>query len=95
MPFHKQDAISVNGFNEDFVGWGREDSEFTVRLLNNGTRRRNMKFNGLAYHLYHPMNDRTRLENNDEILRQAIERRLTWCAKGLDQYLETLGSVIK
>ncbi|MHB8808764.1 MAG: glycosyltransferase family 2 protein [Desulfobulbaceae bacterium] len=85
--FHKQDAISVNGFNEDFVGWGREDSEFTVRLLNNGIRRRNMRFNGLAYHLYHPMNDRTRLENNDQILRQTIERRLTWCVKGLDQYL--------
>jgi glycosyltransferase involved in cell wall biosynthesis len=85
--FHKQAAIDVNGFNEEFIGWGREDSEFTVRLLNSGIRRRNMKFNGLAYHLYHPMNDRTRLENNDEILRQTIERRLTWCAKGLDQYL--------
>ena len=85
--FHKQDAIGVNGFNEDFVGWGREDSEFTVRLLNSGIRRQNMKFNGVAYHLYHPMNDRTRLENNDEILRHTIARRLTWCAKGLDQYL--------
>lgn len=86
--FYKQAAIDVNGFNEDFVGWGREDSEFTVRLLNNGIRRRNLKFNGLAYHLYHPMNDRTRLENNDAILRQTIKRRRTWCAKGLDQYLE-------
>lgn len=86
--FHKQDAISVNGFNEEFVGWGREDSEFTVRLINNGIRRRNMKFYGLAYHLFHPMNDRTRLGNNDEILRHTIERKLTWCAKGIDQYLE-------
>lgn len=85
--FYKEDAVAVNGFNEDFVGWGREDSEFTVRLLNTGVRRRNMKFNGLAYHLFHPMNDRARLENNDEILRQTIERRLTWCAKGLNQYL--------
>lgn len=85
--FYREDAVAVNGFNEEFVGWGREDSEFTVRLLNRGVRRRNMKFNGLAYHLYHPMNDRARLESNDEILRQTIERRLTWCAKGLDQYL--------
>ena len=89
--FHKQDAVGVNGFNEEFVGWGREDSEFTVRLLNNGIRRRNMKFNGIAYHLYHRMNDRTRLGSNDEILRQTIARRLTWCAKGLDQYLEPSG----
>jgi len=85
--FHKKDAIRVNGFNEEFIGWGREDSEFTVRLLNSGVRRQNMKFNGLAYHLYHPINDRTRLENNDRILEQTIKQRLTWCEKGLDQYL--------
>ena len=85
--FFKEDAIAVNAFNEEFVGWGREDSEFTVRLLNNGVRRRNMKFNGLAYHLFHPMNDRTRLENNDKILNETIARKLTWCQKGIDQYL--------
>lgn len=85
--FYKRDAIAVNGFNEEFVGWGREDSEFTVRLLNSGIRRRNMKFNGLTYHLYHPMNDRARLESNDEILRRTIMRGLTWCDRGIDQYL--------
>jgi len=85
--FFKEDAISVNGFNEEFVGWGREDSEFTVRLLNNGVKRRNMKFNGLAYHLYHPMNDRTRLVDNDQILNETIEKKLTWCRKGINQYL--------
>lgn len=85
--FYRQDAIAVNGFNEEFVGWGREDSEFTVRLLNRGVKRRNMKFHGLAYHLFHPMNDRSRLENNDDILRRTIRERLSWCSKGLDQYL--------
>lgn len=86
--FYKKDAIAVNGFNEEFVGWGREDSEFTVRLLNTGIRRQNMKFYGLAYHLYHPMNDRTRLEQNDRILQQAIAQKLTWCEKGINQYFE-------
>jgi hypothetical protein len=27
----KKDLVAVNGFNEDFVGWGREDSELVVR----------------------------------------------------------------
>lgn len=85
--FFKEDAIGVNGFNEEFLGWGREDSEFTVRLLNRGVIRQNMKFNGLAYHLFHPKNDRTRLENNDMILQETIKNKLTWCVKGLDQYL--------
>ena len=87
IAFNKSDAESVNGFNEEFVGWGREDSEFIVRLLNKGVRRKNMKFNGLVYHLYHPMNDRARLKENDRILQQTIDEKLTWCTKGINQYL--------
>ncbi len=86
--FLKDDAVAVNGFNEEFIGWGREDSEFTARLLNNGVRRQNMRFNALAYHLYHPMNDRARLEYNDRILRRTIDLKLTWCEKGIDQHLD-------
>lgn len=86
--FHKKDAIAVNGFNEDFVGWGREDSEFTVRLLNSGVRRQNMKFSALAYHLYHPMNDRAHLGENERVLQETIGRKLVWCEKGINQYME-------
>ena len=85
--FWRKDAILVNGFNEDFVGWGREDSEFTVRLLNAGLRRQNVKFNALAYHLYHPISDRKHLRENDRILQETIDRRLIWCEHGLDQHL--------
>ncbi len=86
--FWKQNAIAINGFNEEFVGWGREDSEFTVRLLNSGIRRQNVRFNALAYHLWHPMNDRARLAENDRILERTIREKRTWCEKGIDQYLE-------
>jgi glycosyltransferase involved in cell wall biosynthesis len=85
--FWRQDALAVNGFNEDFVGWGREDSEFNARLVNYGLIRRNIKFNALAYHLYHPFNDRTQLERNDQLLRSAVEQKLTWCEKGVSSYL--------
>jgi len=85
--FWRQDAIAINGFNEEFVGWGREDSEFTARLINHGIRRQNVKFNALAYHLYHPMNDRTRLDANDAILHRTIAERATTCRRGISQYL--------
>ena len=39
MAFYKKDFESVNGFNNDFEGWGREDSEFVARLINNGIKR--------------------------------------------------------
>jgi glycosyltransferase involved in cell wall biosynthesis len=85
--FWRSDALAVNGFNEEFVGWGREDSEFTARLLNYGLTRRNIKFNALAYHLYHPFNDRAYLEINDQLLKATVEQNLTWCAKGVHSYL--------
>jgi glycosyltransferase involved in cell wall biosynthesis len=85
--FWRQDALAINGFNEEFVGWGREDSEFTARLLNLGLRRQNLKFFALGYHLYHPMNTRDRLPINDAILKQTIEKQARWCERGLDQYL--------
>ncbi len=85
--FWRNDAIAINGFNEDFVGWGREDSEFTARLLNYGLMRRNVKFNALAYHLYHPLNDRGHLAKNDQLLRETIEKKCIWCEKGVSKYL--------
>jgi glycosyltransferase involved in cell wall biosynthesis len=85
--FWREDAVRVNGFNEEFVGWGREDSEFTVRLMNTGIRRQNVKFNALAYHLYHPISDRRHLIENDNILQQTIKQKLRWCEHGLKQHL--------
>lgn len=85
--FWREDALAINGFNEEFVGWGREDSEFTARLLNTGVRRQNLRFCALGYHLYHSMNERDRLAINDSILRRTIDEKLCRCERGVDQYL--------
>ena len=85
--FWRKDALAVNGFNEDFIGWGREDSEFTARLLNYGLMRRNVKFNALAYHLYHSRNDRSHLPENDRLLEETIEKKRIWCERGVNAYL--------
>lgn len=86
--FWRRDALAVNGFNEEFVGWGREDSEFTARLIHRGLVRRNLKFNGLVYHLYHSISDRSFLEANDRILQNTLDQKVLWCEKGISQYLE-------
>lgn len=84
--FWKEDAQRVNGFNEAFIGWGREDSEFVARLLHAGLTRKNLKFNALGYHLYHPLNPRYRLAANDLLLQKTLDEKLVRCAFGLDQY---------
>lgn len=92
--FWREDAYRVNGFNEAFEGWGREDSEFVVRLLNSGVRRQNLKFRALGYHLYHPMNARNRLALNDDLLKKTIESRLVRCEEGLNLHLPVSGGPV-
>ena len=87
MAFFKQDCINVNGFNNSFEGWGREDSEFVVRLLNNGINRKNLRFNAIQFHLWHNENTRTSLKQNDILLQDAIDNDLQWCDNGINRYL--------
>jgi len=84
--YWKSDLLRVNGFNEAFMGWGREDNEIAARLYNIGVCRRNLKFQALAIHLHHPPRHPQGVNPNDALLRQTIEQRQTWCRLGLDRH---------
>ncbi|EAK0979686.1 glycosyltransferase [Campylobacter lari] len=79
MSFYKSDFEAIEGFNEKFIGWGREDSEFVARFLfNNGVFKR-LKFNALAYHIYHEENSKNMLEINHQIYLETIKnKKTTW-----------------
>jgi len=83
--FFKDDILRVNGFNEDFITWGREDSEFIERLYNSGIQRKNLKFAGIQYHLYHKEGSANSL--NNEQLQKTIDERRSWCVNGIDKHL--------
>jgi glycosyltransferase involved in cell wall biosynthesis len=83
MACFKSDLIKVNGFNEDFIGWGREDTELVVRLLNAGVLRKNIKFNTNTLHIYHKENTKKMLSINDEILLKTKINKLTYCENGI------------
>jgi len=85
--FYKSDCLSVNGFNNNIEGWGREDSEFVVRLFNKGINRKNIRFNMIQYHLWHQLSSREILEKNTLILEKAINDRIEWCDNGINQFL--------
>ena len=87
IAFFKQDCINVNGFNNEFEGWGREDSEFVVRLLNSGLNRKNVRFNAIQYHLWHKESDRKSLDYNNQLLHKSIEHKLKVCKKGINKYI--------
>ena len=84
MAFYRKDCININGFNNEFVGWGREDSEFVVRLMNSGLKRKNVRFNAIQFHLWHNENSRLSLERNDAMLEDAINNCIQWCENGIN-----------
>jgi GT2 family glycosyltransferase len=83
MGIFKADLIAVNGFNQDFFGWGREDSELAVRLTNYGLKRRTHPFMAICYHLWHAESDRARLKDNDAMLKAALASGTSYCLNGL------------
>ena len=87
MAFWKTDIIAINGFNEAFTGWGREDSEFVVRMFNNTIKRKDLRLGGVAYHLFHPENNKKTLEHNEQLLEQTIKQQSKFCVLGINQYL--------
>jgi hypothetical protein len=87
MSFFRKDCISVNGFNNEFKGWGREDSEFVVRLLNKGIHRKTLKFSAIQYHLWHNEANRSSLLGNDKLLQKVIAEELDWCENGINKFL--------
>lgn len=84
MGVFKADVRAVNGFNHDFEGWGREDSEFAVRLFKYGLVRKEHPFRAICYHLWHPENSRTSLSGNDRLLENALAADTHVCRNGLD-----------
>lgn len=93
MAFWKEDLVRVNGYNECFHGWGREDNEIAVRLLNSGLRKRAIKFGGIVFHIHHSEADRGGCRDNDEYLRYAMQEKSVYCSQGLSQYFNVLDPV--
>ena len=83
MAFWKKDLVAVNGYNENFNGWGREDSELVARLYNLGLKKKTLKFGGIVFHLYHKENERAQLEANERLLRKTLEEKIVVSPKGI------------
>lgn len=79
--------VAVNGFNEEMVGWGLEDDELAVRLLNKGYLRRLLKFSANAVHLDHPRRKPEGVNPNQRVMAETLAQRATWCHLGLDAHL--------
>lgn len=80
----RKDLIRVNGFDETYEGWGREDSDLAKRLYNCGISRIFVRGRCLVYHLNHKENPRDRLALNDQRLEETTLNKRAYCRHGLN-----------
>ncbi|HVE60411.1 MAG TPA: glycosyltransferase family 2 protein [Chitinophagaceae bacterium] len=86
MAFWKKDLLKVNGYNEAFSGWGKEDNDIASRLINAGVKLRFLKFGAIAYHLHHQVANLSAVLKNEELFKKSMRDKITYVQKGIDQY---------
>lgn len=83
----RKDFLAVNGFNEDYEGWGYEDSDLVIRLLRNGIQHKSGRFGTGVAHLWHKENDRSQTLENKQRLETILNNNTVFVSNGVDKYL--------
>lgn len=73
----------LNGFDEAYEGYGREDTDVEIRLQNAGLQIKSLKGLALQFHVWHPRREFT--PSNDSLLEQARAQKRIRCELGLNQ----------
>jgi hypothetical protein len=85
MSFWLSDLLRVNGYNEDFIGWGKEDNELSLRLMNAGVQPLFIKFNCIQYHLYHDESGRINFHQNEHLFKDTLANNTTFIRNGISK----------
>jgi GT2 family glycosyltransferase len=83
----RPDLIAINGFDEDYSGWGLEDADLVIRLIRYGIDRKSGLFLLPVLHLWHQKNDRSSLSGNHERFRDLMNSDRVRASRGVNQYL--------
>ena len=87
MAFWREDIFAVNGFDEDYAGWGTgEDSDIGTRLYHLGRIRKFVYGRAITFHLNHPLMPRDHHAASIARLAETIASRKIRCEHGLDRH---------
>jgi glycosyltransferase involved in cell wall biosynthesis len=64
MAIARKDFEGINGFEEEICGWGFEDSDLAIRLINAGVKVKSGRFATAVLHLWHQERARDAAERN-------------------------------
>jgi len=90
----RRDLDRVDGFDADYSGWGKEDSDIIVRLLHAGMRRKDGRFATGVIHLWHDDEDRSSLADNERKLADIVDSDRIRAQRGMSA-IEPAGAAIK
>lgn len=85
---YKRDLVKINGFNEEYIGYGFEDLDLGYRLQNIGIKPINLMQKGLNFHFNHPVtvdNQEKYMANHLRAI-SVLTKGTKDCQKGLKQY---------
>jgi len=89
MSFWRDDLLLVNGFDEEYFGWGiGEDSDLGTRLYHLGRTRKFVYGRAVIYHLNHSSLSKDHLPESLARLQATIESGKIRCERGVDHYLQ-------
>jgi glycosyltransferase involved in cell wall biosynthesis len=77
----RRDIEAINGYDEDYQGYGREDTDFELRLQHLGLKIKSLKGLALQFHVWHPRRSFT--PANDDRLEELKSSRRIRCTNGL------------
>ena len=85
----RQDLETINGFDEDYEGWGiGEDSDLGARLDNLGNHRKLVYGRAIVYHLNHPELSKEHVPESKARLQNTVASKRVRCTRGLNLHLE-------
>ena len=88
MALWKKDLMEINGWDEEYEGWGLgEDSDVGSRLYHLGRPRKFVYGRAILYHLHHPILNRDHVPKSQARLEETIRAKKVRCLRGVDQYL--------
>jgi predicted glycosyltransferase involved in capsule biosynthesis len=83
----RQDFLDVNGFDESYQGWGYEDSDLVIRIMNKGVFRLEGRFAIPVMHLWHPSNHSPSTEENLQRLHDVLNSNTTRVDNGVHRHM--------
>ena len=83
----RRDFFDVNGFDESYQGWGYEDSDLVIRIMNKGIFRLEGRFAIPVVHLWHPLNHSSSTQDNLQRLHKVLKSNSTRVENGVSLHM--------